>query len=262
MIPVLEAQNLTRRYRLPRQSMFGARGELIAVNDVSLVLKPGEVLGVVGESGSGKSTLARLCLALEAPDAGTVRWNGATVTGLEDDGLRTRRRDAQMIFQDPYGSLDPRMRVLDSVAEPLDVAEPGLARGDREAQVAAILDKVGLPAEAMQRYPHQFSGGQRQRIAIARALITRPKLIVADEPVSALDVSIQAQILNLLMDIKAEFGLSILFISHDLGIVRYLADRVMVMHKGRVVEAGETEALFASPREDYTRRLIAAMPVL
>jgi peptide/nickel transport system ATP-binding protein len=262
MSAILEGKNLTRRYRLPRRSLFGARGEITAVDDVSLVVQPGEVLGVVGESGSGKSTLARLCMALEKPDAGSVDWNGSTITELDNDALRSRRRDAQMVFQDPYGSLDPRMRVIDSIAEPLDVAEPGLAASEREGRVAAMLDRVGMPAEALQRYPHQFSGGPRQRIAIARALVTHPKLMVADEPVSALDVSIQAQILNLLMDLKAEFGLSILFISHDLGIVRYIADRVMVMHKGKVVEAGETEAVFAAPREDYTRKLIAAMPVL
>jgi ABC-type glutathione transport system ATPase component len=216
----------------------------------------------VGESGSGKSTLARLLMALERPDSGRLFWQGEEITALSAAELRARRHGIQMVFQDPYGSLDPRMRILDTVAEPLDVAEPGLPREERHARVAEILERVGLNADMLVRYPHQFSGGQRQRIAIARALITRPRILVADEPASALDVSIQAQILNLLGDLKLEFGLAMVFISHDLGIVRYLADRMMVMQHGLVVEEGETERIFTVPEHPYTRALIAAMPKL
>ena len=242
--------------------MFGKKPRLVAVNRISLQLARGETLGIVGESGSGKSTLARLLMALERPDSGALHWLGEDITGLSDADLRSRRRDVQMVFQDPYGSLNPRMRVLDSVAEPLDVAEPDLPAEARRQRVEDILRRVGLGVEAGERYPHQFSGGQRQRIAIARALVTGPKVLIADEPVSALDVSIQAQILNLLSDLRAEFDLAMIFISHDLGIVRYLADRVMVMHHGEVVEEGESEAVFSAPAHDYTRKLIAAMPTL
>lgn len=262
MNPVLEARNISRFYPLPRRSLFGGRERLQAVQNVSLQVAPGEVLGIVGESGSGKSTLARLLMALEPSDTGDIRWLGQTMSALNQPQIAPHRRHIQMVFQDPFGSLDPRMRILDSVAEPLDVAEPQLHREERRARVLAMLDRVGLGEEALMRYPHQFSGGQRQRIAIARALITHPKIVIADEPVSALDVSIQAQILNLLVDLRAEFGLSLVFISHDLGIIRYLADRVMVMKNGVVVEEGNTEAVFAAPQHDYTRRLIAAMPVL
>lgn len=262
MSALLEARALSRFYRLPRHGLFGVRPVLKAVDDVSLTLQDGETLGIVGESGSGKSTLARMLMALERPDLGEVHWRGENVTHLSARALRSRRHEVQMVFQDPYGSLDPRMRILDSVAEPLDVARPEMSRQQRRDAIVDILERVGLTAEALRRYPHQFSGGQRQRIAIARALITRPRVLVADEPVSALDVSIQAQILNLLSDLRAEFGLAMIFISHDLGIVRYLADRVMVMHRGKVVEEGESEAVFTAPRHSYTRALLAAMPKL
>jgi ABC-type glutathione transport system ATPase component len=262
MNAVLEARGLTRHYRLPRRGLFSSRPVLKAVEDVSLTLGEGETLGIVGESGSGKSTLARLLMALERPDSGELRWMGEAMIGLSESAIRARRHAIQMVFQDPYGSLDPRMRILDSVAEPLDVQSPGLAASARRERVVDVLQRVGLGPEALSRFPHQFSGGQRQRIAIARALITRPRILIADEPVSALDVSIQAQILNLLGDLRQEFGLSMVFISHDLGIVRYLADRVAVMHLGQVIEEGETEAIFTAPRQDYTRTLIAAMPRL
>ena len=232
---------------------------ITAVRDVSLQIAAGETLGIVGESGSGKSTLARLLMVLEKPDRGTVHWLGEAVSTVSAQALRVRRRHVQMVFQDPFGSLNPRMRILDSVAEPLDVAEPALSAADRRDRVEAMLSRVGLEAEAMSRYPHQFSGGQRQRIAIARALITDPKLLIADEPVSALDVSIQAQILNLLTDLQRDLGLAMIIISHDLGVVRYLADRVMVMQHGKVVEEGDSETIFAQPSEDYTRRLISAV---
>jgi ABC-type glutathione transport system ATPase component len=262
MSPVLEARNLRKSYPLPRESWFGPRARIEAVKNVSLAVSAGETLGIVGESGSGKSTLARLLMALEKPDSGEILWQGEAVTGLAPAELRARRRGIQMVFQDPYGSLDPRMFILDTVAEPLDVAEPALPRAERRARVVEMLERVGLDADIVSRYPHQFSGGQRQRIAIARALITRPRILVADEPASALDVSIQAQILNLLSDLKAEFGLAMVFISHDLGIVRYLSDRMMVMQNGAVVEEGETERLFTAPAHAYTRALIAAMPKL
>lgn len=262
MNPLLEARAISRFYRLPRRSLFGARPILRAVDEVSLTLGAGETLGIVGESGSGKSTLARMLMVLEKPDMGEVRWMDEPVQDLSTLALRARRHDIQMVFQDPYGSLDPRMRILDSVAEPLDVERPDYAPRRRQDAVVEILERVGLTAEALRRYPHQFSGGQRQRIAIARALITRPRILVADEPVSALDVSIQAQILNLLSDLRAEFGLAMIFISHDLGIVRYLADRVMVMHRGAVVEEGDSEDVFTAPSHDYTRALLAAMPRL
>lgn len=259
---LLEARELTKTYQAPGRGLFAAASRVSAVDHVSLAVAAGEVLGIVGESGSGKSTLARLLMALEAPDSGELHWLGERITGMRAASLRPRRRRIQMIFQDPFASLDPRMRILDSVAEPLDVAEPALPVPERAARVARMLERVGLEAGAMTRLPHQFSGGQRQRIAIARALITAPKLVVADEPVSALDVSIQAQILNLLVDLKAELGLSLVFISHDLGIVRYLADRVMVMQQGLVVETGATATVFAAPQHEYTRRLLAAMPRL
>ncbi|OYU49067.1 MAG: peptide ABC transporter ATP-binding protein [Rhizobiales bacterium PAR1] len=262
MSVILEAVDLHRHYPLPREGIFARRRHVSAVNGVSFALEEGKVLGIVGESGSGKSTLARLLVGLEAPEKGEVRFLGQRISGLGDAALRPVRHQIQMVFQDPFGSLDPRMRVLDSIGEPLDVAEPGLAPEARRERIIGMLERVGLGEGALTRYPHQFSGGQRQRIAIARALITHPKLLIADEPVSALDVSVQAQILNLLLDLKLEFGLSLVFISHDLGIVRYLSDRVIVMQNGKIVEEGETEALFSAPAEAYTRQLIAAMPKL
>jgi ABC-type oligopeptide transport system ATPase subunit len=262
MNAVLVAKDLVRRYPLPRAAPFARRKTIAAVDGVSLSVHEGKTFGIVGESGCGKSTLARMLVALERPDRGEIRLAGAPISTLAERDLRPLRRDVQMVFQDPFGSLDPRMRIIESVAEPLDVANPLISRDEREARVVAMLTRVGLSANALRRYPHQFSGGQRQRIAIARALITRPKLLVADEPVSALDVSIQAQILNLFVDLRLELGLSIVFISHDLGVIRYLADRVAVMKDGRFVEEGETEMVFANPAADYTRRLIAAMPRL
>jgi peptide/nickel transport system ATP-binding protein len=259
---LLVARDVARAYPLPRESLFARRRFLPAVDGISLELEEGKILGIVGESGSGKSTLGRLLVALEKPDRGEVRFLDAPVSAMDEAALRPYRRHAQMIFQDPFGSLDPRMPVGESIAEPLDVAEPALSPEARRMRILGMLDRVGLGEAAAQRYPHQFSGGQRQRVAIARALVTRPRLLIADEPVSALDVSIQAQILNLLLDLKHEFGLTMVFISHDLGVVRYLSDRVAVMRAGRIVEEGEAEALFNAPREEYTQRLIAARPSL
>ena len=257
MTALLDVAGLTRRFHLAR-GLIGRPRILTALDDVSFTLAHGRSLGVVGGSGSGKSTLARLVMALDKPDAGTVRLDGEDLNALAPADLRRRRRKFQMVFQDPRGSLDPRMRVETIVAEPLDVAEPGLGSARRE-RVATALEAVGLDRSALSRYPHQFSGGQRQRIAIARALVTAPALVVADEPVSALDVSVQAQVLNLMMDLQRERGLAYLFISHDLAVVEHIADDVIVMHRGRIVEQGPAEALFRNPGHPYTLSLVEAI---
>jgi peptide/nickel transport system ATP-binding protein len=252
---------LVRDYRLPRQSLFGPVPLHRAVRGVSFTLDAGESLGIVGESGCGKSTLARSVMALEPPTSGSVSLLGQDVFSLRPAALRRLRRDFQIIFQDPYGSLDPRHSVARTVAEPLATLPAEERRAQPDAQrVAAALEAVGLRAGDGQKFPHEFSGGQRQRIAIARALITRPKLIVADEAVSALDVSVQAQVLNLMMDLQEEFGLAYLFISHDLSVIRHITDRVAVMKRGEIVEEGRTEAVFAAPRHPYTRALLQAVP--
>ena len=251
---LLEVQDLVKHYRLPRAQLWRAAPPLQALRGVSLQLRAGRSLGLVGESGSGKSTLARLVMALETPTYGQVRLLGRDLHALPARELRAARRDFQMVFQDPYGSLDPRQRVGRSVAEPLRHAAPG----DAGARVAAALDAVGLRASDAAKYPHEFSGGQRQRIAIARALITRPKLIVADEPVSALDVSVQAQVLNLLADLQQEFGVTYLFISHDLAVVDQVCDDVAVLYAGRVVEQGPAQQLFRAAAHPYTQALLAA----
>ena len=256
--PLLDASGLSRRYKLRGKAGAVTR----AVEEASFAIVRGRSFGVVGESGSGKSTLARLVMALERPDFGTVRFEGDDLFALPADALRRRRRGFQMIFQDPYGSLDPRQNVTRIVAEPLDVAEPGLARRERLERVEDILAAVGLPSDAARRYPHEFSGGQRQRIAVARALITAPALIVADEPVSALDVSVQAQVLNLLMDLQETRGVTYLFISHNLAVVEHVADEVAVMYRGRIVERGPAGELFQRPAHPYTRALVDAVPDL
>jgi len=256
---LLSVRDLVRRYRLPRTRLFGPPPELVAVDGVTLSIEPGASLGVVGESGCGKSTLARAAMALERPSAGTVELLGRDLNALDAGTLRRARRDFQMVFQDPYGSLDPRQPVERIVAEPL-TAIGGVARGERRDRVAEALASVGLRAADLDKYPHEFSGGQRQRIAIARALITRPKLIVADEPVSALDVSVQAQVLNLLRDLQSRMGLTYLLISHDLAVVDRVCDRVAVMLAGRVVEEGTPERLFRAAAHPYTRALLDAVP--
>ncbi len=251
--PLLDVVELGKRFALK-----GGR-QLQAVDGVSFTLVAGQTLGIVGESGCGKSTLGRLILRLIEPSSGSVRFRGEDLTLLPADRLRTMRRHLQMIFQDPYASLDPRMRVGALIEEPLVIHGIGTA-GERTREVARLLDTVGLPAEAALRYPHEFSGGQRQRICIARALALQPELIVADEPVSALDVSIQSQVLNLLMDLKRERGLSYLFISHNLAVVKYVSDVVAVMYLGRIVEIGAARELYAEPKHPYTRALLAAIP--
>jgi peptide/nickel transport system ATP-binding protein len=232
-----------------------------ALDDVSFELLPGRSLGVVGESGSGKSTLARLVMALESPTAGRILLEGQDLAALSAAELRRARSRFQMVFQDPYGSLDPRRSVLQSVAEPL-VTLHGASRDEQRARAAEALEAVGLRAADLAKYPHEFSGGQRQRIAIARALITRPRLIVADEPVSALDVSVQAQVLNLMQDLQDQYGLTYLFISHDLSVVDLVCDDVIVLQGGRIVEQGTPDTLFRAPQHPYTQRLLAAVPGL
>ena len=258
--PLLEVRGLTRRYALPRPHPLGAAPMLAALDDVSFALEAGRTLGVVGESGSGKSTLARLVMALEAPTAGHVLFDGRDLHALDAEALRAARREFQMVFQDPYGSLDPRMTVARSVAEPLERLEQ-VSRAQRRERAAEMLAAVGLnPTTDLDKYPHEFSGGQRQRIAIARALVTHPKLIVADEPVSALDVSVQAQVLNLMQDLQDRYGLAYLVISHDLAVVDLMCDELLVLESGRAVERGATDAVLAAPRHPTTRRLIEAVP--
>ena len=254
--PLLVVENLVKQYRLPREGLFTPPPIVHALQGVSFTLEAGKSLGIVGESGSGKSTLARLVMALESPTSGSVKLLGRELHALGRDALREARRDFQMVFQDPYGSLDPRHRVGRIVAEPL----PHMTAREREQRVAESLDAVGLRAADSDKHPHEFSGGQRQRIAIARALITRPKLIVADEPVSALDVSVQAQVLNLLQDLRVRFGVAYLFISHDLAVVDHVCDEVAVMQHGRIVERGTPERLFTQAEHPYTQSLIAAAP--
>jgi len=256
---LLEVQGLAKRYRLPRERLFGPPHVVQALDDVSFALQAGRSLGVVGESGSGKSTLARLVMALEVPSAGRVTLAGTNLHALPREELRRARTRFQMVFQDPYGSLDPRQPVWRIVAEPLD-AQGKASRNEQRERVAEMLDAVGLRAADAVKYPHEFSGGQRQRIAIARALVTRPALVVADEPVSALDVSVQAQVLNLMQDLQQRFGVAYLFVSHDLAVVELMCDDVLVLQHGRMVEQGRTETVFRKPRHPYTRRLLEAMP--
>jgi peptide/nickel transport system ATP-binding protein len=257
--PLLVVEGLAKRYKLPRQQLFSAAPQVQALDGVSFSLQAGHNLGVVGESGSGKSTLARLVMALEVPSAGRVQLNGQDLHGLSAAALRQARAQMQMVFQDPYSSLDPRRTVQQTVAEPMAILL-GASAAEQQQRTLEALEAVGLGAADLAKYPHEFSGGQRQRIAIARALITRPQLIVADEPVSALDVSVQAQVLNLMQDLQARFGMSYLFISHDLAVVDLLCDEVIVLQAGRVVEAGPTDLVFTAPVYAYTQRLLAAMP--
>ncbi|MFD7501808.1 ATP-binding cassette domain-containing protein [Streptomyces sp. NPDC059850] len=257
-VAAISVRDVTRDYRRPRISLRRPNPPVHALRGVSFDIQQGQRFGIVGESGCGKSTLLRILAGLDHPTSGSVAIDGRDITGLRESRLKFVRERLQLVFQDPMSALDPRMRVGDIVAEPL-VAQ-GL--GNRKERVAELLEAVGLRADAANRYPHQFSGGQRQRISIARALAPRPKVIVADEPVSALDVSVRAQVLNLIADLVDELSLTLVFVSHDLSVVRHVCDRVAVMHAGQIVETGPTEQVYEDPQHPYTRRLIAAVPTL
>ena len=257
--PLLQVTDLVREYTLPREHLFRPPGKVHALNGVNFSIAAGRSLGIVGESGSGKSTLARLVMALDAPTSGTVELLGRNLHQLPAEELRQARRDFQMVFQDPYGSLDPRQTVERIVTEPLQ-AQGQTTRAEQREQAAHVLSQVGLRTNDLGKYPHEFSGGQRQRIAIARALITRPRLIVADEPVSALDVSVQAQVLNLMQDLQQQFGITYMLISHDLAVVNHLCDEVVVLYQGRIVERGSPGELFRNAQHPYTQSLVGAVP--
>jgi len=261
MSTLLDVRDLTVRFALPKPAIFAERPYLEAVRKVSFRLEAGHALGIVGESGSGKTTTAMAAIRLTPAAGGEVMFEGQDLLCLDDEAMRQRRRDVQLIFQDPYSSLNPRARVADIVREPLDLMEIGTP-DERMARVRELFTLVGLRPDQLNLFPHQFSGGQRQRISIARALTTNPRLLVCDEPVSALDVAIQAQILNLLARLKSELRLSYLFISHDLGVVRHVCDDVAVMYLGRIVEIGPRDALFDAPQHPYTQALLSAAPSL
>jgi len=258
--PLLSVRRLRVHFPLRGGWPWTPRGVLRAVEEVNLDIQPGETLGIVGESGCGKSTLARALIGLQPITAGGISYRGQELSKLDEEGWRAIRREIQMVFQDPLASLDPRMTVGQVVGEPLQSLYPEIGAAERESRVIHWLERVGLSAAHLDRYPHEFSGGQCQRIGIARALIVQPKLLICDEPVSALDVSVQAQIVNLLRDLQREFGLSMLFIAHDLAVVRLISHRVLVMYLGRIMEQGTRETLFSQPLHPYTKALMAAVP--
>jgi ABC-type oligopeptide transport system ATPase subunit len=259
-MPLVEVRHLVKQFGHGR-GLFSRGPAVRAVDDVSFDIEEGETFGLVGESGSGKSTTGRCMLRLIEPTSGAVRFRGEDVLSFDRARLRSARRDMQMVFQDPFSSLNPRMRILDIVQEPLIIHEIG-SRPERREQVAELLRLVGLEPAHLERYPHEFSGGQRQRIGLARALALRPSFIIADEPVSALDVSIQAQIINLLLDLQEQLNLTYLLIAHDLRLVRHICSRTAVMYLGRIVESGNTASIFANPRHPYTRALLSAIPAI
>ncbi len=258
MAALLEARNLRKTFPAPA----GTSGRVTAVDGVSLELTPGETLAIVGESGSGKTTLARMLLRLIEPESGELRVNGRDFLAARGGELRALRREMQMVFQDPYASLGPRMCIGAVISEPLEIHEPQLTRAKRRERVTEALHAIGMGEDALLRYPHEFSGGQRQRIGIARALVLRPRLVVADEPVSALDVSVGAQILELLQNLQRDFALTYLLISHSLPVVAQLATRIAVMQAGRIVETGTAEQILGAPKNPYTQSRVAAVPVL
>jgi peptide/nickel transport system ATP-binding protein len=258
---LLEVTDLVKHFPIKRGVLIDREVDQVrAVDGVSFTVNRGETLGLVGESGSGKSTACRAVLQLLEPTSGSVKFEGQEIAGLGRRRMRPLRREMQMIFQDPYASLNPRKRVGQIVGDPL--RRQGLAKGsDLRRQVQELLERVGLAAEHYNRFPHEFSGGQRQRIGIARALATKPKLVICDEPVSALDVSIQAQIVNLLDDLQDELGLTYLFVAHDIGVVRHISDRIAVMNEGKIVEQGSADQVAEHPQDDYTKKLLAAVPI-
>jgi peptide/nickel transport system ATP-binding protein len=259
---ILEVRNLTVWFARRSSLLSGAMGEIKAVRNVSFDVPLGKTVGLVGESGSGKTTIGMAILRLVPITSGTILFRGAEITTLSQKSFRPLRRQIQMIFQDPFGSLNPRWDILKTVTEPLRVHFPSLNVSQREDRAAELLRKVGLKPELLRRFPHEFSGGQRQRIGIARALAVEPALIVCDEPVSALDVSVQAQIVNLLADLQSEFGITYLFIAHDLAVVEHISDEVVVLCRGEVVEAASAEMLYREPQHEYTRNLLASVPTL
>ena len=262
IMPLLRVQDLKIHFPV-RGGWFGRAKDVIkAVDKVSFEVAEGTTVGLVGESGSGKSTVARALLKLTPVTGGSVTYRDRELLTMPEQEFRPLRKEMQMVFQDPIGSLNPRMTVESILGEPLQIHFKDKSRDERREVSAGLLKKVGLPEESLQRYPHEFSGGQRQRIGIARALAVRPKFLICDEPVSALDVSVQAQILNLLKDLQEEFQLTLLFIAHDLAVVRHMSDRIVVMHHGKVVEQGEADEICENPRHDYTQKLLDAVPVL
>jgi ABC-type glutathione transport system ATPase component len=260
--PLLRVEGLTVAYPIRSSIMLRKIGENLAVDDVSFDVAAGETVGLVGESGSGKSTIARSVTGLVKPTAGRIEFEGRDITGSSPQQLRNARRHMQMVFQDPYASLNPRLTVRDLIAEAWRVHPDVVPRKEWTAQAKDLMERVGLDPDYSDRYPHQFSGGQRQRIGIARALALKPKLIICDEAVSALDVSVRAQVLNLLDDLRRDLGLAYLFISHDLSVIEHLCDRVLVLRQGRVVEQGTARGIFDNPQHEYTRALLAAVPVV
>ncbi len=259
-VDLLRVENLKKTFSISA-GLFARPLTLTALEDISFTVRKGETLGIVGESGCGKSTLGRCILQLLRPDEGRVLWLGEDLMGLPHEEMRRRRRDLQIIFQDPLASLNPRMTVGEIIADPLKTLMPEISRDERRARVLKTMEAVGLLPEMINRYPHEFSGGQAQRIGIARALITEPRLIVCDEPVSALDVSIQAQILNLLAGLKEQFGLTLIFISHNLSVVRHVSDRIMVLYLGRIVEFADGDDIYTDPKHPYTKALLTAVPI-
>ena len=261
-MPLLEVKNLRTWFPVHTGVFRRKTGDIKAVDDVSFTVEPGTTVGLVGESGSGKTTVGRTILKLTPATSGQVIFDGKDILGLSEREFRPLRREMQMIFQDPFGSLNPRMTIADIIGEALEIHFPAMTKGERMDKVAALLKQVGLKPDFMMRYPHEFSGGQRQRIGIARALAVSPRFIVCDEPVSALDVSVQASIVNLLQDLQEELGLAYLFIAHDLAVVEHMSAKVLVMYRGVIVESGTPEAIYSDPQHEYTRKLLAAVPVL
>ena len=261
-MPLLDVQSLKTYFPVQSGLLRRHMDDVKAVDDVSFTVHPGTTVGLVGESGSGKTTVGRTILKLTPATSGRILFQGHDILAMKESTFRPYRREIQMIFQDPFGSLNPRMSIFSVVGEALEIHFPTLTRGERRDRVAELLRQVGLQPEMMNRYPHEFSGGQRQRIGIARALAVKPKFIVCDEPVSALDVSVQDQIVNLLQDLQEELGLAYLFIAHDLAVVEHISNHVLVMYRGKIVESAPAAAIYENPQHEYTRKLLAAVPKL